>query len=95
LPVNKSDGWAIITGNISVPQNNRTISIAIVKNGTSTVRFGETDLRLSTSGQQYQFATTIYLTNIGPGEFFEIYCNNQGGSEDITFHDVQWFTETK
>jgi hypothetical protein len=93
-PVNKSDGWAIITGNITVPANNRTISIAIVKNGITTTRYGETDLRLTTANDPYQFATTIYLADIGPGDYFEIYCTSAIAVTPI-FRDVQWFTETK
>jgi hypothetical protein len=94
-PVNRSDGWAIITGNIQVPSNNRTISIAIVKNGVTTTRYGETDLRLTTALDPYQFATTIHLTDIGPGDYFEIYCTSAHSGETVTFRDVQWFTETK
>ncbi len=94
-PLNKSDGWAIITGNITVPSNNRTISIAIVKNGATITRFGETDLRLSTANQPNQFATTIYLTDIRPGDYFELYCTSGTSGETTTFQDVQWFTETK
>jgi hypothetical protein len=94
-PVNKADGWAIITGNITVPANNRTISIGIIKNGVTATRFGETDLRLTTANDPYQFATTIYLTNIGPGDYFEIYCTSLTSGETATFRDVQWFTETK
>jgi len=94
-PLNKSDGWAMITGNITVPNNNRTISIAIVKNGITTTRFGETDLRLSTASQPNQFATTIYLTDIGPGDYFELYCTSGTSGETTTFQDVQWFMETK
>jgi hypothetical protein len=94
-PQNKSDGWAMITGNITVPQNNRTISIGIVKNGNTLVRFGETDLRLTNFGQPTQFATTIYLTDIQPGDYFELYCTSANSGETTTFQDVQWFTETK
>jgi len=94
-PLNKSDGWAMITGNITVPNNNRTISIAIVKNGITATRFGETDLRLSTANQPNQFATTIYLTDIRPGDYFELYCTSGTSGETTTFQDVQWFMETK
>lgn len=94
-PKNKSDGWAIITGNITVPSNNRTISIAIVKNGSTVVRYGETDLRLSTANEPYQFATTIYLTDIKPADYFELYCTSADSGETSTFRDVQWFMETK
>jgi hypothetical protein len=94
-PVNRSKGWAIISGNISVPSNNRTISIAIVKNGVTTTRYGETDLRLTTANDPYQFATTIYLTDIAPGDYFELYCTSANAGDLITFRDIQWFTETK
>jgi hypothetical protein len=94
-PVNKSEGWAIISGNIAVPSNNRTISIAIVKNGVVATRFGETDLRLTTANDPYQFATTIYLTDISPGDYFEIYCTSANSGDAITFRDIQWYTETK
>jgi hypothetical protein len=94
-PVNKSDGWAIITGNISVNSNNRTISIGIIKNGVTTTRYGESDLRLTTAGDPYQFSTVIYLTDIGPGDYFELYCTSANSGDIITFRDIQWFTETK
>ncbi|MEJ7647011.1 MAG: hypothetical protein WKF87_20605 [Chryseolinea sp.] len=94
-PLNKSDGWAMITGNITVPSNNRTISIAIVKNGATVTRFGETDLRISTATNASQFATTIYLTDIRPGDYFELYCTSGTSGETTTFQDVQWFMETK
>lgn len=95
-PVNKSDAWAIITGNISVAASNKTISIGIVKNGNSTVRYGETDLRLTTGGQPYQFTTVIYLSDIAPGDYFELWAASVTTStEVVTFRDLQWFTETK
>jgi hypothetical protein len=67
-----------------------------VKNGNPAVLFGETDLRIATQNQPYQFATTIFLTGIAPGDYFELYCSSSdAGTEDVTFRDVQWFTETK
>lgn len=95
-PVNKSDAWAIITGNISVAASNKTISISIIKNGVTTTRYGETDLRLTTANQPYQFTTVIYLPDIGPGDFFELWAASiTTSTEVVTFQDVQWFTETK
>jgi hypothetical protein len=94
-PVNKSDCWSMITGNLTASANNETLVIAIVKKGVSTVRYGETEVRLASTGQPYQFATSIYITDIAPGDFFEIWVLNKTGSGDVTFNDVQWFTETK
>lgn len=94
-PVNRSNGWAIITGNISVNANNRTVSICIVKNGVTTTRYGESDLRLGTAGDPYQFTTTVYLPDMGPTDYFEVFCTSSTSGDIITFRDVQWFTETK
>jgi hypothetical protein len=98
-PVNKSNGWAIITGNIKTSAINMNISIALVKNGDATnaaARFGETELRVTTASQPFQFATTVYLTDIGQNDYFEVYCTSSNTSgQTVTFLDVQWFTETK
>jgi hypothetical protein len=85
----------MITGNVTASSANETIVIAIVKKGISTDRYGETELKIVTSGAPYQFATSIYITDIAPGDFFEIWVLNKTSSADVTFNDVQWFTETK
>jgi hypothetical protein len=92
---NKRDGWAVITGNISVPSNNRTITISIIKNGVLANPIGESALRLTAANEPYQFSTVIYLTDIGPGDYFELHCSSNSSGDLITFHDVHWFTETK
>jgi hypothetical protein len=94
-PQNISNGWMIITGDISVGSNNRTISIGIVKNGNTAVIYGETELRVTNANQPFQFATTIYLTDIGPDDYFELYATSAHNGDVVTFQDVQWFTETK
>jgi hypothetical protein len=95
LSKNKRDGWAIITGNLSVNSNNETITICIVKNGQVVNRIGSTDLRIITGNQPFQFSTVIYLTDIGLNDYFEVYCASSTGSDIVTFRDVQWFTDTK
>ena len=95
-PVNRSDGWAIITGNIEVDASPRVISIAIVKNGMTTTRYGETDLRIVTANQPFQFATSVYLSDIGPGDYFEVFATSVNNNfDEVVFRDLQWFTETK
>ncbi len=94
-PSNKRDGYAIITGNIAVNNNNTNISIAIVKNGNTAVRIGESDLRLITANQPFQFSTVIYLTDIQKNDYFELYCTSNNSGDVVTFRDVQWFTDTK
>jgi hypothetical protein len=94
-PTNKRNAFIVITGNISVNGANKTISIGLVKNGVTTTRIGETDLRLTVSSQPYQFSTVIYLSDIAPGDYFELFCTSSSSNDVVTFQDVQWLTESK
>ena len=91
----KRSAYFIITGNISVDNPGETVTICITKNGVTTTRIGETDLRLASSGQPYQFSTVIYLENVLQDDYFELYCTTASNNRTVTFRDVQWFTETK
>lgn len=89
-PVNHRDACAVITGNITCSAT-RTITIALVKNGNTSQRFGETNLRITAASQPFQFSTVIYLENISPGDYFELYCMASSGGLTVTFDDVQWY----
>jgi hypothetical protein len=89
-PVNKRDGIVIIAGNLSVNNSSRTISLALVKNGVAATRYGETTLRTSTSGTASQFSTIIYLSNISPTDYFEVYCSSTNSGDIITMLDLNW-----
>jgi len=95
LSLNRRDGFIIITGNLSVSTNNKTVTIGLVKNGITTTRYGETDVRMSTAGQPYQFSTVVYLSDLGPGDYFELYCTSSANGDIYTFLDVQWFSEAR
>jgi hypothetical protein len=94
-PTNRRNGWMIISGNLSCNNANRTISLGIVKNGSTGTRFGETTLRITTSNQPFQFSTVVYLTDIAPGDYFEIFCTSTSSFDIVTFQDVLWLTNTK
>lgn len=94
-PSNKRSAVLYITGNISVDSPNETVSICIIKKGGTSTRIGETELRLATSGQPYQFSTVIYLETVDKDDFFELYCTTTTSGKLVTFRDVQWFTDTK
>ena len=94
-PTNRRNGWMIISGNLSCNNANRTISLGIVKNGSTGTRYGETTLRITTSNQPFQFSTVVYLTDIAPGDYFEIYCTSANSFDVVTFQDVLWLTNTK
>ena len=94
-PTNKRDGVIIITGNLSVNNSSRTISLGLVKNGVTGTRYGETTLRTSTSGTASQFSTVIYLSDISAADYFEIYCSSTNNSDIITMLDLNWQVTTQ
>jgi len=89
-PNNKRDGMIVITGNLSVNNSNRTISLGLVKNGSSGTRYGETTLRTQTSGTASQFSTVIYLSDISATDYFEVFCSSANSSDIITMLDLNW-----
>lgn len=95
IPVHEADAWCIITGNLSYNNPNKVVSISIVKNGDPNIRYGETQLRIVTANQPFQFSTVIYVKDLKENDFIELYCTSNGSGDIVTFRDVQWFTETK
>lgn len=94
-PTNRRNGYFTIAGNLSVNQINRVISIGIVKNGATGVRYGETTLRITTASQPFQFSFVVYLEDIGPGDYFEIYHTSANAADIIKIQDIQWLVNTQ
>jgi hypothetical protein len=93
---NSLDAWAIITGDISVGNNNRILSIAIVRNGVTSSRLGETALRTaSVSGVPFQFSTVIYIPDLHKDDYLELYVSSDHSGDLVKLEDVQWFTNTQ
>lgn len=84
------DAMVVITGNLSINYSSQTVSLGLVKNGSSGTRYGETTLRTSTAGTASQFSTTIYLSNISKDDYFEIYLSNTSGGRIVTMLDLNW-----
>lgn len=94
-PSNRRGGYFVISGNLTVNQQNRSISLGVVKNGVSTVRYGETTIRTGSIGTSSLFSTVIYVPDIAPNDYFEIYCSSASAADVVTFQDVQWYADTK
>ena len=94
-PTNKRNVLITITGNLSVNNSNRTISIGFVKNGVTTTRYGECDLRVTSANQPFQFSTVVYIENVSENDYFELFCTSNTSSDNVVFQDIQWFTDTK
>ncbi len=92
---NSSDGWAIITGNLSNSSPNRVVSMAVVRNGVTATLYGETSLRVITANQPFQFSTVIYIPDLEKNDFLELFVTSSNSSDIITFQDVHWFTNTQ
>lgn len=87
--------WMQVSGNLSVATNSQALSICIVKNGATTTRFGETTLFASTGNQPYQFSFSAYLTDVAPGDYFEIFYSNATQTNRVVImQDVQWITKS-
>jgi len=94
--LNKRNGIMILSGDVSVNNYFGTVlTICIVKNGVTTTRYGESNLRISSNGQPFQFSSVIYLQNISPNDYFEVYCTSSNSGDQLTFQDMQWYTECK
>lgn len=94
-PTNKRDGVIVITGNLSVNNSSRTISFALVKNGVTSTRYGETTLRTSSAGTASQFSTVIYISDISSNDYFEVYCSSTNSGDIITILDLNWQVTTQ
>jgi hypothetical protein len=88
-PNNRRNGVFNVSGNLSINSSNQDVSIAIVKNG-------ETTLRVSSANQPFQFSFIAYLEDIAPGDYFEIYYSNATSTNKIvTIQDIQWLANTQ
>ncbi|MGB5007811.1 MAG: hypothetical protein WBO39_12810 [Ferruginibacter sp.] len=95
-PANSRNGIFIISGNLSVNNSNQNISITIVKNGNSAIKYGETTIRVTTLNQPFPFSFIAYLPNMLPGDYFEIYYSNPtNGGQVVKIQDIQWLVNTQ
>jgi hypothetical protein len=102
LPSNRRNAYIIISGNIQCSSGTATINIGLVKNpsassglATAVTRYGETTLRPGTANQPFQFSMVVNLTDVGPGDDFELWANTNSSGNTITVQDVQWLVNTQ
>ncbi|MEP7254510.1 MAG: hypothetical protein ABI666_01975 [Ferruginibacter sp.] len=95
-PANRRNAVVNVAGNLSINSSNQDVSFAIVKNGNSAIRYGETTLRVSSANLPFQFSFIGYLADIAPGDYFEIYYSNATSTlKVITIQDIQWSVNTQ
>lgn len=101
-PTNRRDAFITISGNIMTNQSTSVINIGLVKNPVTTnalatgiTRYGETTLRPGVANQPIQFSTVIYLSDVGPNDYFELWCNSTVANTTITIQDIQILVSTQ
>ena len=94
-PTNTRDAFAVITGDLSNSIINDVVTIAVVRNGVTTTRFGESDLRITIQNQPFQFSAVIYIPNLVKNDYLELYVTSAHNNDVITFTDLQWFINTQ
>ena len=74
----------------------RVINIAIVKNGNSSVRYGETTIRIPTNNasQSFQWSTNVYVENTDKNDYLEIWITSASSGDVLTIDDLNWYTST-
>jgi len=87
----KRDLIIFVSGNVLVNSINRAITVGIVKNGDSGIRYGETTLRITTANQPFQFSTVIYLQDMNEGDYFELFCSSVNSGDILIFQDINIF----
>jgi len=95
LPDTRRDLTIFISGDLKVANINRVITISIVKNGNTSVRYGETALRVTTANQPFQFSTVVYIEDVAENDYFEMYCSSANSGDVITFQDINWFVSSE
>ena len=94
-PVKPRDIFIIVSGNVLVNSQNRVITIAMVKNGNKSDRYGETTLRITVANQPFQFSTVIYIEDVEPNDYFELFCSSLNSGDVLTFQDINWFVNSE
>jgi hypothetical protein len=88
LPRKQRDIMIIVAGDVTVSNNNRVITIGIVRNGNTAIRYGETALRVTTANQPFQFSTVIYIEDVARNDYFELYCSSSSNNDVLNFQDI-------
>ncbi|HMK04091.1 MAG TPA: hypothetical protein VK489_07870 [Ferruginibacter sp.] len=93
---NRRNGSIIISGNVSADANSQNLTVGIVKNGVTTTQYGATTIRTTTADQPFTFSVIVYLSDIGPNDYFELFVKNETSSlKTVKFQDIQWLVITQ
>jgi len=89
------DGIMTISGNVICNNDNKILSVALVKNGNIANRYGETTVKLPNSANPYQWSTNVYLEDMSQNDYYEIWISSSSNNDIYKLQDVLWFTNTQ
>lgn len=95
LPRKHRDILLIVSGNVTVANNNRVVTIGMVRNGLSATRYGETALRITTANQPFQFSTVIYIEDVNENDYFELFCSSSSNNDILNFQDIHLYVSAQ
>lgn len=94
-PVNRRDAWMIVSCNVLCNVANRNVDIAIVKNGNTVLGlFGQMTTRITTANQATPITTPVYVADMAPGDYLEIWVTSSNNGDVLTVQDVSWYADT-
>jgi len=93
-PINTRDAVIYVTGDLMTGSNNATVTVGIVKNGSTSTVYGETSVYTKTSNEAVQFSTIAFVPNIGNGTTFRLYIKSSSTNLNVTFNNLNWYTDT-
>ena len=94
---NIRDAVIFLSGNVKTNSTSaRVINIAIVKNGNSTTRYGETTIRIpsSNANQSFPWSTNVYVENMDKTDYLELWITSASSGDVLTIDDLNWYTST-
>ncbi len=101
-PNNRRNAYIIISGNLQVSTASATVNLGLVKNNASgsgtagsIVRYGETTLRPGSANVPFQFSMVVSVSDVAPGDYFELWGNITVNGNSVTVLDVQWLVNTQ
>ncbi|PKP21751.1 MAG: hypothetical protein CVU05_06135 [Bacteroidetes bacterium HGW-Bacteroidetes-21] len=89
------DAFMTISGNVLCSNDSKIFSVAIVKNGNTAVKYGQTSVKLVNSNNPYQWSTNVYLEDMSKDDYYEIWVTSSSNNDVFILQDIQWFTSTQ
>jgi hypothetical protein len=91
-PLASRDGNISICANVLCNNSNRTVNIAIVKNGAVVNGiYGQMSVRVTVQNQAFAVSMLAYIEDLSYNDYFEIWVTSSNSGDVVTVQDVNAF----